>query len=104
MQTISFLAHAPEFHVPKKNDDSKTEVKQVESNSVDEKLENQIQQTSSPKEETQVEGNSFDKKPENQIQQTSSPKEENQVETFVEEKVINSVNLAQSNNFLPQPG
>ncbi len=104
MQTISFLAHAPEFHVPKKNDNSKAEVKPVENNSVDQKPENQIQQISSPKVENQVENNSVNEKPENQIQQTSSPKEENQLETVVEEKVINSVNLAQSNNFLPQPG
>ena len=104
MQTISFLAHAPEFHVPKKNDDSKAEVKQVENNSVNQKPENQIQQISSPKVETEIENNSVNLKPENQIQQVSSPKVETQVEKVVEEKVINYVDLSQTNNFMPQPG
>ncbi|MGD1716550.1 hypothetical protein [Dapis sp. BLCC M172] len=104
MHTISFLAHAPEFHVPNKNDDSKAEVKPGENNSVDQKPENQIQQISSPKLETQLEGNSIDQKPENQIQQISSPKVETQVETVVEQKVINSVDLPQTNIFMPQPG
>ncbi|MGD1807407.1 hypothetical protein ACP6PL_18480 [Dapis sp. BLCC M126] len=79
MQTISLLAHAPEFHLPNKNDDSKTEVKPVENNYVDKKLENQIQQISSPKVETQA-------------------------ETVVEQKVINSVDLPQTNIFIPQSG
>ncbi|NEQ37702.1 MAG: hypothetical protein F6K40_16085 [Okeania sp. SIO3I5] len=79
MHTISLLAHAPEFHVPNKNDDSKAEVKQVENNSVDKKTENHIQKTSSTEVETQL-------------------------ETVVEEKVINSVDLPQTNIFMPQPG
>ncbi|MGK7919984.1 MAG: hypothetical protein AB4080_08250 [Trichodesmium sp.] len=79
MHTISLLAHAPEFHVPNKNDDSKAEVKQVENNYVD-------------------------KKPENQTQKTSAPEVEIQVETVVEQKVINSVDLPQTNIFMPQPG
>ncbi|MEB3343418.1 hypothetical protein [Okeania sp.] len=79
MPTISFLAHTPEFHVPNKNDNSKAEVKQVESNSVNEKQKNQIQETPSPKVETKV-------------------------ETVVEEKVINFLDLAPTNNFLLQPG
>ena len=79
MQTISFFTHAPEFHVPKNNDDSKAEVKPVENNSVD-------------------------KKPENKMQKTSAPEVETQVETVVEQKVINSVDLPQTNIFMPQAG
>ena len=40
VHTISFLAHAPELHVPSKNDNSNPEVKQVESNSVNKKPKN----------------------------------------------------------------
>ncbi|MDT9338434.1 hypothetical protein VV11_002755 [Trichodesmium erythraeum 21-75] len=74
MHTISFLAHAPELHVPSKNDNSNPEVKQVESNSVN-------------------------KKPKNEIPQVSSPKVETKVETLVEQKAINVSDLAQMNNF-----
>ncbi|MGD1698775.1 hypothetical protein [Dapis sp. BLCC M229] len=104
MQTMSLFAHAPEFHVPNKNDDAKGEETQVENNSVNEKPENQIQKTSSPEVETQVENNSVNENLENKIQEISSPKVETQVEKVVEEKVIDSVDLAQTNNFLPQPG
>lgn len=79
VHTISFLAHAPELHVPSKNDNSNPEVKQVESNSVN-------------------------KKPKNEIPQVSSPKVETKVETLVEQKAINVSDLAQMNNFLVQPG
>ena len=79
MHTISFLAHAPELHVPSKNDNSNPEVQQVESNSVN-------------------------KKTKNEIPQISSPKVEIPVKTVVEKKVINVLDLAQVNTFLPEPG
>ena len=79
MHSISFLAHAPELHVPSKNDNSNPEVQQVESNSVN-------------------------KKPKNEMPQISSPKVEIPVKTIVEKKVINVLDLAQVNTFIPQPG
>ncbi|MDE5084736.1 MAG: hypothetical protein O4803_14730 [Trichodesmium sp. St15_bin1_1] len=54
MHSISFLAHAPELHVPSKNDNSNPEVQQVESNSVNKKPKNEIPQISSPKVEIPV--------------------------------------------------
>lgn len=79
MHSISFLAHAPELHVPSKNDNSNPEVQQVESNSVN-------------------------KKPKNEMPQISSPKVEIPVKTIAEKKVINVLDLAQVNIFIPQPG
>ena len=54
MYSISFLAHAPELHVPSKNDNSNPEVQQVESNSVNKKSKNEMPQISSPKVEIPV--------------------------------------------------
>ncbi|NES79928.1 MULTISPECIES: hypothetical protein [Okeania] len=89
MQNTSLLAHAPSFHVPNQTNDSKPEVKnEVEDNSVNEKPETQIQKISSPEMENQVEEKQIEIKP----------------KTVVEEKVVNSVELAQTNNFIPHPG
>ena len=79
MHSISFLAHAPELHVPSKNDNSNPEVQQVESNSVN-------------------------KKSKNEMPQISSPKAEIPVKTITDKKVINVLDLAQVNTFIPQPG
>lgn len=54
MHSISFLAHAPELHVPSKNYNSNPEVQQVESNSVNKKSKNEMPQISSPKVEIPV--------------------------------------------------
>lgn len=89
MPTTSLLAHAPSFHVPNQSNDSKPEVKnEVEDNSVNEKPETQIQQISSPEMENQVEEKHIEIQP----------------KTVVEEKVIHSVELVQTNNFLLQSG
>lgn len=79
MYSISFLAHAPELHVPSKNYNSNPEVQQVESNSVN-------------------------KKSKNEMPQISSPKVEIPVKTITDKKVINVLDLAQVNTFIPQPG
>ena len=72
MHSISFLAHAPELHVPSKNDNSNPEVQQVESNSVN-------------------------KKPKNEMPQISSPNAEIPEKTITDKKVINVLDLAQVN-------
>lgn len=67
------------MHVPSKNDNSNPEVQQVESNSVN-------------------------KKSKNEMPQISSPKVEIPVKTITDKKVINVLDLAQVNTFIPQPG
>lgn len=88
MPSTSLFAHSPEFHVPSQSDDSKPETKQIEENSVNEKSETQIQQTSSPEVENQLEENPM----------------ETQTQTVLEEKNINSVDFHPTTNLLPQPG
>jgi len=85
MKTKSLLAHSPEFHVPNRTEDSKADSKKVEDNSVNEKSETEPkQQIYSPTLENSA--------------------QENQGGTTTEEKVINSVDLPETNNLAIQPG